>query len=145
MGGLGSEPACGSPGGGSVSGVRITLAVAGALLAASPALTWYTEHGDAGPVATEDGWTAFTGIAWLVVAAGVAGVLVAALPHLGRAPLIVSRAPTLLAAVAAITVARHIETGPNDGGPTDPTAAIYAAAALAVAVAFLSFAAVRRE
>jgi hypothetical protein len=119
--------------------VRIALAAAGLALAATPWLTWYTGLDDGGPY-SDDGWMAFKGISVLVVAAGLAGIAVAAVPALWRRlPRVASRLPTLLAAIAAVAVARHIATGPNDGGPTDPTATVYLATVLAAAVAAGSF------
>jgi hypothetical protein len=115
------------------------VAACGLALAATPWLTWYTGFDDGGAY-SDDGWMAFKGVSLLVVAAGLAGVAVAALPALwARFPRVVSRLPTLLGAIAAVAVARHISTGPNDGGPTDPTAAVYLAAVLAAAVAVGSF------
>jgi hypothetical protein len=105
----------------------------------TPWLSWYTTV-EEDAAYSENGWAAFTGISWIVLAAGVLGVAVAASPALWAGlPRIVSRVPPLIAAIAAFTVARHISTGPNDGGPTDPTAVVYAAAALAAAVAIGSF------
>jgi hypothetical protein len=119
--------------------VRLLLAAAAIALAATPWLTWYTGVEDNGPY-SDDGWAAFTGVSWLVLAAGLLGLAVAAAPALWtRLPRIASRLPSLVAAIAAVTVARHISTGPVAGGPTDPTAAVYAAAALAAAVVLGSF------
>jgi drug/metabolite transporter (DMT)-like permease len=119
--------------------VRLLLAAAGTALVVTPWLTWYTGVEDNGPY-SDDGWASFTGVSWLVLAAGLLGLAVAAAPALWRRlPRIVSRLPSLVAAVAAVTVVRHISTGPVDGGPTDPTTVVYAAAALAAAVAVGSF------
>jgi uncharacterized protein (TIGR00106 family) len=96
--------------------VRIALAAAGLALAATPWLTWYTGLDDGGPY-SDDGWMAFKGISVLVVAAGLAGIAVAAVPALWRRlPRVASRLPTLLAAIAAVAVARHIATGPTTAG-----------------------------
>ena len=119
--------------------VRVALAAAGVALAATPWFTLYTGFDDGGAY-SDDGWMAFKGVSLLVVAAGLTGVAVAALPApWARFPRVVSRLPTLLAAIAAVAVARHISTGPNDGGPTDPTATVYVATVLAAAVAAGSF------